>query len=235
MSEPAAAPRPDTTDMFAVHGVFRDTLGAAPTLVGGIAPDDTERVALIANYYENILSFLEAHHDGEELLVFPLLRERDAAAAELMDEMDRAAPRGDRSAGGGQGGAGRVARGRRRGTEGGRGAAGRTGRHLCDHLDEEEAKVLPLAAEYLSMEEWGALPGHGMANFHGDKIWLILGLIRERMTDEQRAGMTEHMPPPALEMWNGFGEQAFKEYSTVVEVDGGQPRLSRLAVASGWS
>ena len=30
--------------------------------------------------------------------------------------------------------------------------------------------------------------------------------------------MTEHMPPPALEMWNGFGEQAFKEYSTVVEV-----------------
>ena len=57
-----------------------------------------------------------------------------------------------------------------------------------------------------------------MANFHGDKIWLILGLIRERMTDEQRAMMTEHMPPPALEMWNGFGEQAFKDYSTVVEV-----------------
>jgi hypothetical protein len=26
------------------------------------------------------------------------------------------------------------------------------------------------------------------------------------------------MPPPALEMWTGFGEQAFKEYSTVVEV-----------------
>ena len=26
----AAAPRPDVTDMFAVHGVFRDTLGAAP-------------------------------------------------------------------------------------------------------------------------------------------------------------------------------------------------------------
>ena len=76
MSEPSAAPRPDTTDMLAVHGVFRDTLAAAPTLVGGIAPGDAERVALIANYYENILSFLEAHHDGEEHLVFPLLRER---------------------------------------------------------------------------------------------------------------------------------------------------------------
>ena len=41
----------------------------------GIASGDAERVALIANYYENILSFLEAHHDGEEHLVFPLLRE----------------------------------------------------------------------------------------------------------------------------------------------------------------
>ena len=88
MSEPAAAPRPDTDDMFAVHGVFRDCLGAAPTLVGGIAPGDAERVALIANYYENILSFLEAHHDGEEKLVFPLLRERCAGDDALIDHMD---------------------------------------------------------------------------------------------------------------------------------------------------
>ena len=88
MSEQAAAPRPDVNDMYAVHGVFRDTLGAAPTLVGGIAPGDAERVALIANYYENILSFLEAHHDGEEKLVFPLLRERCAGQDALIDHMD---------------------------------------------------------------------------------------------------------------------------------------------------
>ena len=43
---------------------------------GGIRPGDAEPAALIANYYENILSFFEAHHDGEEKLVFPLLRER---------------------------------------------------------------------------------------------------------------------------------------------------------------
>jgi len=204
--------------MFAVHGVFRDTLGAAPRLVGGIAPDDTERVALIANYYENVLSFLESHHDGEEHLVFPLLRERDAGAAALMDEMTEqhhealalleeakvalaAWPGGDAAA--------QTAAQERLDALGG---------HLGEHLSEEEAKVLPLAAEYLSMEEWGLLPGHGMANFHGDKIWLILGLIRERMTDGQRAAMMAHMPPPALEMWTGFGEQAFQDYASVVEV-----------------
>src|SRR5262249_7831808 len=90
---------------------------------------------------------------------------------------------------------------------------------LVVHLDREEAEALPLCAVYLSPEEWGALPGHGMANFHGDKIWLILGLIRQRMTEAQRADMLEHMPPPAVEMWTGFGEQAFKDLSEQVVVE----------------
>jgi iron-sulfur cluster repair protein YtfE (RIC family) len=205
--------------MYAVHGVFRDTLGAAPTLVGGIAHGDAERVALIANYYENILSFLEAHHDGEEHLVFPLLRERCAGNEALMDHMNdqhhEALALLDEA---------RVSLAAWPGGDAAAQAAAQERlnvlcSHLLEHLNEEEAKVLPLAAEHLSMEEWGALPGHGMANFHGDKIWLILGLIRERMTDDQRAAMMAHMPPPALEMWTGFGEQAFKDYSSVVEVE----------------
>jgi hemerythrin-like domain-containing protein len=218
MPETGSAARPDTTDMYAVHGVFRDTLAAAPALVGGIAAGDAERVELIANYYENILSFLEAHHEGEELLVFPLLRERCDGAGALIDEMAEqhheamelleqtkaalaAWPGGDAEA---------------------QRAAQERLDELCsqlnEHLVEEEQKVLPLASEHLSMEEWGAMPEHGMANFDGDKIWLILGLIRERMTAQQRAGMMAHMPPPALEMWTGFGEQAFKDYASVVEV-----------------
>ena len=221
MAEQSGAPRPDVTDMYAVHGVFRDTLGAAPELVGGIEPGDAERMALIANYYENILSFLEAHHDGEEKLVFPLLRERcageDALVERMTDEHHEAMrlleeaksvlaawPAGDATT-----------------QKAALDALIALHAQLVDHLDEEEAKVLPLAAENLSAEEWGALPGHGMANFHGDKIWLILGLIRERMTDEQRAAMLEHMPPPALEMWTGFGEQAFKDYSAEVAVEVG--------------
>ena len=87
MAEQGDAPRLDVSDMYAVHGVFRDTLGAAPELVGRIEPGDTERTALIANYYQNILSFLEAHHDGEEKLVFPLLRERCAGEDALLERM----------------------------------------------------------------------------------------------------------------------------------------------------
>ena len=64
MTDQAVRPHPDTTDMFAVHGVFRDTLGAAPVLVRGVADSDIARRALVANYYENVLAFLESHHDS---------------------------------------------------------------------------------------------------------------------------------------------------------------------------
>src|SRR3984885_1293190 len=158
MSDAAAAPHPDTNDMFAVHGVFRDSLGAAPALVGGIAPGDAERVALIANYYENILSFLEAHHDGEEKLVFPLLRERCASQDALVDHMDEqhrealallATARTSLAAWPGGDGAGQQAA---------RDDLVALHDHLIEHLGEEETNVLPLAAENLSMEEWGQLP-----------------------------------------------------------------------------
>jgi hypothetical protein len=58
-----------------------------------------------------------------------------------------------------------------------------------------------------------------MAHFQGDKIWLVLGLLRQRMNDAQRAAMLEHMPPPALDMWTSFGEQAFNDLSSQVVVE----------------
>jgi hypothetical protein len=219
MADSAAAPRPDVTDMYAVHGVFRDTLGAAPVLVGGVAADDAARAALVANYYENVLSFLEAHHDGEEKLVFPLLRDRCDGAGALIDELDEQHQEALSLLGSARDSLVAWPRGGASGQQATQESLVALGAHLELHLTNEETNALPLAAEYLSPEEWGALPGHGMAAFDGDKIWLILGLIRERMNDEQRTAMLEHMPPPAVEMWTSFGEQAFKDLSTEVVVD----------------
>jgi hemerythrin-like domain-containing protein len=216
-----AAPRPDVSDLYAVHGVFRDTLGAAPRLIGEIAPGDAARVGVIANYYENVLSFLEAHHDGEDKVVFPLLRERCADQSALMDLFDEDHEEAIRLMEAAMASLGAW-------SSGDDSASSAVVRdlealrlQLVEHLNREESEGLPLCAEHLSAEEWGALPGHGMAAFQGDKIWLILGLIAERMNDEQRAAMMEHLPPPAVEMWSGFGERAFSELSleVVVEVD----------------
>ncbi len=88
MTQTNAAPRPDVNDMVAVHGVFRDTLGAAPALIGGASDGDAARVALVANYYDNILHFLEVHHESEEQLVFPLLRQRCPADGPLVERLE---------------------------------------------------------------------------------------------------------------------------------------------------
>jgi hypothetical protein len=85
------------------------------------------------------------------------------------------------------------------------------GAALLPHLDEEEAFIVPLAAQHIFAPEWGELPGHALRTFGGDKLWLALGLIREQMRPEQLAMMDEHMPPPVLAMWRA-NESAFAAF-----------------------
>ncbi|HTR69511.1 MAG TPA: hemerythrin domain-containing protein [Mycobacteriales bacterium] len=211
---------PDTSDMVAVHRVFRDTLAAAPALINAPAAQESERAALLANYYSNIVSFLEVHHEGEDELLYPLLRDRVPDDVQAIEEIAAqhaeveglvAASRTALAAWSADPAAGAdAAQALRNLVEG-----------LTEHLDDEERAVLPLCAQYLSVAEWGALPAHGMSHFAGDKVWLILGLIRERMTQAQRDEMLAHMPPPAVQMWTGFGEEAFGRLeSEVVGSDG---------------
>ncbi len=206
----AATARTDTSDMAPVHKVFRDCLAAAPALIDSAAGDD-ERRALVANYYGNLMAFLQVHHDGEEALIFPQLAERvpehkdvveralhqHEEVVRLLDDVNRHVAawqeKGDPEAP-------ELAR-----------ALDELAAALVPHLDQEEADVVPLCAEYITAEEWGALPGHAMANFRGDKVWLIMGLIRENFTQAQRDQMLEHMPPPARQMWETMGERSFHE------------------------
>ncbi len=206
----------DVSDMFPVHNTLRDTLAAAPRLVTEVDDGDPERRELIANFYDNVLAFLHAHHDGEETLVFPLLRERCAGQLEMIDvvagqhrDVDQlVAESGDALKcwhGGDALAKGRSAQ-----------AIGALGERMADHLNDEEQQLLPLCATNLTEQEWGALPGHALGSFEGDKVWLILGLIRERMSDKQRADMLAHMPPPAVEMWTTMGEKSFVDLMDAV-------------------
>jgi hemerythrin HHE cation binding domain-containing protein len=205
----------DTSDMPAVHQVFRLSLAAGPSFVASAAGSD-ERRALISNYYVNVIDFLEAHHEGEEQLVFPLLSERAAGSLSVVDvarqqhadvtalvEAAKAGMHEWESTG--DTAAGMAVQSLQALTE-----------VLIPHLDQEEAELLPLASRHLSVEEWGQLPGHTMRGFSGDKIWLILGLIRENFTDAQRQMLSEKMPPPLREMWESMGEAAFD--SLIAEV-----------------
>ena len=80
-------PALDVTDMIAVHRVFRDTLGRAAAVIGAVGDGDIDRVATVANFFDNILLFLHVHHQGEDDLMFPLLRQRCPDQLELIDRV----------------------------------------------------------------------------------------------------------------------------------------------------
>jgi hypothetical protein len=198
----------DTSDMAAVHRVFRSSLASAPDFVASAAGSD-ERRALIASYYVNLIAFLEAHHEGEEILVFPLLSERAVDDRAMVVETTRqhaevvGLMESVRSSMGEWESAGDAK------AEAAVASLRSLDAVLIPHLDDEESIIVPLASRHLTPQEWGQLPGHAMGTFGGDKIWLIIGLIRENFTEAQRAMMLEKMPPPARQMWESMGETAF--------------------------
>jgi len=215
--------RPDTSDMAAVHKVFRSSLASAPQFVASVQSD--ERRELVANYYANVMALLETHHDTEDELLFPLLIERvpdhrvviveevESQHAEVVG-LTRAVNE----------------------TLTSWQSAGDSVRPdtvrvllaleavLSPHMDQEEAQVVPLAAEYLTVEEWGKLPGHSLGNFTGDKMWLILGLVRENFSEEQRVAMLEHMSPESRETWERTGEASFNGLISQLRQTTGIPR-----------
>jgi hypothetical protein len=208
-SEPTKA---DTSDMAAVHAVFRGAVDAAPKLIGEVADGDSSRAAVVASYYHNVLRLLDVHHQGEDLLVTPLLADRSSAedakrAQEIANQHnDVHAPLAEAEAAVDQWAKNPDSASRARAVE----AVQQLGAILVPHLDVEEEFVVPLAALHLSAEEWGQLPQHGMQNFSGDNVWLVVGLIRESMTDEQRQAMLDSMPPPVSEAWRNVGQAEFE-------------------------
>jgi hypothetical protein len=162
------------------------------------------------------LRLLQAHHAGEDLLVTPRLAER--ATPREVAEVNRIAAQHVEVLGSIDAAEGVVASWRAAPSFDTATATltslSALDTQLNQHLDEEEDLVLPIAARYLTAPEWGELPAHGMQSFTGDKPWLVIGLIREQMTPQQRTLMDLHMPPPVSEFWATAGEGMFTDYAT---------------------
>lgn len=200
----------DTREMLGVHRALQRALADAPAQIAAIAPGDTEAAGRLGSYLSEVLWLLHAHHDGEDELLYPLLSTRAPEAASLcarMDEQHVAVADAHTAA------EAAVARFAASGDAADGAAASAAldavAKALNAHLDEEETEVLPLAVVHMSLEEWGALPGHAMQRYQGERIWLPLGLVLEAMDDDVRSSTLEHFPPPVLGMWNGVGDAAF--------------------------
>jgi hypothetical protein len=85
-----------------------------------------------------------------------------------------------------------------------------------DHLDDEERRVLPLAARHLTQEEWAAIGKAGVAKMTRAQLPLMFGLIMEDATADERAEMLGVLPAPIRLVMRTWGAWHYGRYITRV-------------------
>ncbi len=213
--------RCDTSDMYIPHGMLRGAFAIAGDVVGAGTLADGDRTALISSFYANVLAFLHAHHGAEDALLWPLLRDRAPEHAALLDRMDaQHAAIEEVTIAASSALEGYSSTPTEESARALTAAIRRLAAELDVHLVEEEREILPLAAVTVSQDEWGSLPGWAMGHFSGDKIWLVLGLIFEQMSDAQVSATLAHVPSALREMWVSTGH---RDFAAMIAAVRGQP------------
>ena len=193
-SEDAAV---DVRDMIAVHDCMRKEYGSLPLLVKSIADGDTARAELVDDHIRLMGVLMDAHHAGEDEVLWPLVRARapeheaifvmDAEHESLNEHVARigalsGAWRADPS------------------------AQNRAALHtelivfekdLLKHLGHEEREVLPILQGVLTQEEFAALGLYVREHIDPADRDLILGLIVEDTTSTFSGPMLAAMPEAA--------------------------------------
>jgi hemerythrin-like domain-containing protein len=207
----------DVHDMVVVHRAFRRELAVIPPLVRDVAPGDVRRAVVLDRHIRLALTGLHLHHTGEDLLLWPTLLERAAPSAELIHRMeaqhhrvedlvDRLPLALDRW----------VAEARPAVGEEVAGTLDDLRVALVEHLDDEEAHILPLAARHLSPTEWAALGEHGMAGMDKADLPILFGMVLEDATAQERALMMGTLPVPVRLLLRTVGAWQYRRYVRAV-------------------
>ena len=216
-------PSSDTTtltnvhDMVIVHRAFRRELAVIPRLVRAVPAGDTKRAAVVARHARLVLQGLHLHHTGEDELLWPKLLERDTPDAELVYRMegqhhvveelvDRLGPALTRW----------LVEARPAVSEEVASTFDRLRIALLEHLDDEEAHILPIAARTITQAEWDELGEHGTSQMSASQLPLMFGMVLEDATPEEREAMIAILPAPVRLLMRTYGAWRYRRYVSSV-------------------
>jgi len=216
-AQPTLTEPTDMHDMVVVHRVFRRELRSIPELLLGTRAGDLERAAVVVGHARLILSGLHLHHTGEDDLLWPLVLQRAALSAEIVERMqaqhasvgelierlDVVLARWETEA---------------------RPAVAKEAAALMDrlhgivveHLDDEERTILPIASEIITPEEWAAVGEHGVAKMSRAELPLMFGAVLEDASITERRQMLQALPLPARVLMRTWGPGHYRRYITKV-------------------
>jgi len=204
-----------TEEMAVIHRIFRRGFPEIARLVRRTPPSATARAGAIAAHLDFLLNGLHNHHTGEDENIWPLLLERAAPQAELIDRMEKQhATVAEKSA--------RV----RTALESWRvapvnGEALATALDeftdaLVEHLDEEEANVVPLLRVHITADEWREFGEKAFEKFTNEEKLIATGTLEEVASPQEQAWFIGDLPLPIKLMWRVAGRRRYRRYITGV-------------------
>lgn len=204
----------DTRDMFVVHSGFRREFRLAPGLVRSVVAGDTARATQVATHLGMITDLLHHHHTGEDELVWPTLLARvpeqlapivelmeghHAAVHDLLEQFPGTVR--DWTAGAQLAPRDRLAD-----------LLDRLYVILDEHLTAEEQRLLPIAATYMSQEEWDRL-GERAPKLPMRQQTIVLGSMMYDGDPEILAQMLSKAPWVVRILLPHFARRAYANYA----------------------
>jgi len=207
----------DVRDMAIVHRTFRNAYDESARLVRAAPAPSPGRVTFLADHIDFAIAMLHNHHEGEDELLYPKLIERVPEQAAMTEQVDhehqliKTALDATSAV---------CATWRQR-------PSAETGEALAaaldhlntvvqPHLDDEEQKVVPLAAVTLTQQEWDALGKHGVAHIPRNKRGIAFGMILEPLDEADRAFMKGFLPAPVRILYPLLIERPWTKYASTL-------------------
>ena len=207
----------DVRDMAIVHRTFRNVYEESARLVRAAPTPSPARVTFLADHIDFALAALHHHHEDEDELLYPRLIERAPEQAPMTEHVEhehqviaaaldaastacatwRGRPSADRR------GAGAV-------------ALDHLNTAVQPHLDDEEQKVVPLAAVTFTQQEWDEMGERGAAWIPRNKRGIAFGMILEPLSQADRAFMMRSLPAPVRLLYPILIDRPWKKYAATL-------------------
>src|SRR5262249_42663763 len=84
------------------------------------------------------------------------------------------------------------------------------------HLDDEEQKVVPLAAVTLTQQEWDAMGKRETARIPPNKRGVAFGMLLEPLGEADRAYLMRSLPPLVRMLYPFLIERPWKKYAATL-------------------
>jgi hemerythrin-like domain-containing protein len=204
-------------DMAIVHRLFRQVYDEAARLVRANPEPSPGRVTFLADHIDLALAGLHSHHADEDTLLYPKLIERAPEQAPMTEQVEHehevistaldaasAACATWRERPSAQTGEALAA------------ALDHLNEVVQPHLDDEEQKVVPLAAVTLTQQEWDALGKAGMRSVPRNKRGITAGMMLDALDEEERAYMLKSVPAPMRLLMPLMVERPWRKYAATL-------------------